>query len=60
MAPAGRCLLLGRDQNHLARDALPGLAVSDPGVNEAVTLRDALSVLGFFAAKGANRDGGKV
>jgi hypothetical protein len=37
---------------------LPGLAVSDPGVNETLSLRDALSVLRFFDAKDANRDGG--
>jgi hypothetical protein len=52
--------LFGRDQSHLPGDALPCLAVSDPGVNETLTLRDAFSVSVFFAAKGANRDGGKV
>jgi hypothetical protein len=49
--------LFCRDQSHLAGDALPGLAVSDPGVNKALTLRDAFSVLGFFDAKDVKRDG---
>ena len=45
------------DQSHLTGDALPGLALSDPSVDKALTLRDAFSFLGFADAKDANGDG---
>jgi hypothetical protein len=42
-----------RNESYLTRDALPGFAVSDPGINEALTLGDAFSFLGFSDAKDA-------
>jgi len=41
----------------LTGDALPGLAVSDRGVDKALTLRDAFSILNFSDAKNAGRYG---
>jgi hypothetical protein len=43
------------DQGHLTVGALPGLAVSDRGVDKALTLRDAFSILDFSDAKDADR-----
>jgi hypothetical protein len=47
--------LLCRNESDLTGDALPGLALSDPGVDEASTLGEAFSFLGFSDAKNANR-----
>jgi hypothetical protein len=43
------------DQGHLTGGALPGLAVSDRGVDKALALRDEFSILDFSDAKDADR-----
>lgn len=55
--PAPAPHLLCWNQNDLASDTLPALAVPDAGVNETLPLGDAFSFLRFSDAKDANRDG---